>query len=125
VWALMGVGRDSAGKVPRGSSGAEGALFPRSGPGSLLPYLEQSQVLRDWIGADAVFHSPEVLGSCGESCVGPCGCWVRLCWQGTWGLEWSRRPDFFRLVIFSCNVANFPEWSFSLVMWPTFQNLGF
>ena len=34
----------------------------------------QSQVPRDWIGADAVFHSPEVLGSRGESCVGPCGC---------------------------------------------------
>jgi hypothetical protein len=25
VWALAGVGRDSAGKVPQGSSGAEGA----------------------------------------------------------------------------------------------------
>jgi hypothetical protein len=49
-------------------------LCPRSGPGSLLPYLLQSQVPRDWIGADAVFHSPEVLGSHGESCVGPCGC---------------------------------------------------
>jgi hypothetical protein len=57
----------SAGKVPRG-------LCPRSGPGSPLPYLLQSQVPRDWIGADAVFHSPEVLGSRGESCVGPCGC---------------------------------------------------
>jgi hypothetical protein len=34
----------------------------------------QSQVPSDWIGADAVFLSPEVLGSCGESCVGPCGC---------------------------------------------------
>jgi hypothetical protein len=29
---------------------------------------------RDWIGAGAVFHSPEVLGSRGGSCVGPCGC---------------------------------------------------
>jgi hypothetical protein len=28
VWALAGVGRDSAGKVPRGSSGAEGACAP-------------------------------------------------------------------------------------------------
>jgi hypothetical protein len=28
VWALGGVGRDSAGKVPRGSSGAEGACAP-------------------------------------------------------------------------------------------------
>jgi hypothetical protein len=53
-------------------------LCPRSGPGSLLPYFLQSQVPRDWIGAGAVFHSPEVLGSCGESCVGPCGCWASL-----------------------------------------------
>jgi hypothetical protein len=34
----------------------------------------QSQVPHDWIGAGAVFHSPEVLGSRGGSCVGPCGC---------------------------------------------------
>ena len=53
-------------------------LCPRSGPGSLLPYVPQSQVQRDWIGAGAVFHSPEVLGSRGESRVGPCGCWARL-----------------------------------------------
>ena len=49
-------------------------LCPRSGPGSLLPYLLQSQVPRDWIGAEAVFHSSEVLGSRGGSFVGPCGC---------------------------------------------------
>jgi hypothetical protein len=54
VWALADVGRDSAGKVPLGS------------------------VLRDWIGAGAVFHSPEVLGSFEESCVGPCGCQASL-----------------------------------------------
>jgi hypothetical protein len=24
--------------------------------------------------AEVVFHSPEVLGSCGRFCVGPCGC---------------------------------------------------
>jgi hypothetical protein len=34
----------------------------------------QSQVPSDWIGAGAVFHSPEVLGSHGGSCVGLCGC---------------------------------------------------
>ena len=34
----------------------------------------QSQVLRNWIGADTVFHSPEVLRSSWGSCVGPCGC---------------------------------------------------
>jgi hypothetical protein len=67
-----------------GSPGLESSgrdLCPRSGPGSLLPYVAQSQVQRDWIGAGAVFHSPEVLGSRGESRVGPCGCWARLCWQ--------------------------------------------
>ena len=67
----------------QGSLGLEWSgrgLFPRSGPGSLLPYVPQSQVPCDWIGAGAVFHSPEVLGSRGESCVGPCGCWARLVW---------------------------------------------
>jgi hypothetical protein len=93
VWALAGVGQDSAGKVARGSSLESSGrdLCPRSGPGSLLPYVLQSQVLRDWIGAGAVFHSPEVLGSRGESCVGPCGCWARLCWHGSPGLESSGR----------------------------------
>ena len=66
-------------------------MCPRSSPGSLLPYVPQSQVPRDWIGAGAVFHSPEVLGSRGESRVGPCGCWARLCWQGSPGLESSGR----------------------------------
>jgi hypothetical protein len=63
----------------QGSPGLEWSgrgLCPRSGLGSLLPYVLQSQVPRDWIGAGAVFHSPEVLGSRGESCVGPCGCWA-------------------------------------------------
>jgi hypothetical protein len=90
VWALAGVGRLRW----QGSPGLEWSrrgLCPMSGPGSLLPYVPQSQVPRDWIGAGAVFHSPEVLGSRGESCVGPCGCWVRLCWQSSPGLEWSGR----------------------------------
>ena len=34
----------------------------------------QSQVPHDWIGVDAVFHSPEVLRSRGGSCGGSCGC---------------------------------------------------
>jgi hypothetical protein len=34
----------------------------------------QSQIPGDWIGAEAVFHSPEVLGSRGGSCVRPCVC---------------------------------------------------
>ena len=90
MWALAGVGRLSW----QGTSGLEWSgrgLCPRSGPGSTLPYLAQSQVPCDWIGAGAVFHSPEVLGSRGESCVGLCGCWARLCWQGTPGLGWSGR----------------------------------
>jgi hypothetical protein len=75
VWALAGVGQDSAGKVARGSSLESSGrdLCPRSGPGSLLPYVPQSQVPRDWIGASAVFHSPEVLGSRGESRVALAG----------------------------------------------------
>jgi hypothetical protein len=73
VWALAGVGRlHWQGTLVLEWSGRD--LCPRSCPGSLLPYFLQSQVPRDWIGADAVFHSPEVLESRGESCVGPCGC---------------------------------------------------
>jgi hypothetical protein len=73
VWALAGVRQ----LCWQGSPGLEWSgrgLCPRSGLGSLLPYVPQSQVPRDWIGAGAVFHSPEVLGSCGKSCVGPCRC---------------------------------------------------
>ena len=61
----------------QGSPGLEWSgrgLCPRSSPGSLLPYVPQSQVPHDWIGAEAVFHSPKVLESRGESCVVPCGC---------------------------------------------------
>jgi hypothetical protein len=54
-------------------SGPEGTCA-KIRQGYLLPYLLQSQVPPEWIGADAVFHSPEVLGSCGWSCVGPCRC---------------------------------------------------
>jgi hypothetical protein len=74
VWALAGVGRLRW----QGTSGLEWSgrgLCPRLGPGSPLPYLLQSQFPRDWIGVGAVFHSPEVLGSRGEYCVGPCGHW--------------------------------------------------
>jgi hypothetical protein len=73
VWALSCVRR----LCWQGSPGLEWSgrgFCPGSGPGSLLPYVPQSQVPRDWIGAGAVFHSPEVLGSRGESCVAPCGC---------------------------------------------------
>jgi hypothetical protein len=73
VWALAGV-RRLCWQGSLGLAWSGRGLGPRSGPGSLLPYVPQSQVLRDWIGAGAVFHSPEVLGYRGESCVGPCGC---------------------------------------------------
>jgi hypothetical protein len=73
VWARAGV-RRVRWQGTLGLQWSGRGLCPRSGPGSLLPYFPRSQVLRDWIGAGAVFHSPEVLGSRGESCVGPCGC---------------------------------------------------
>jgi hypothetical protein len=69
VWALAGVRRLCWQGSPVLEWSGRG-LCPRSGPGSLLPYLPQSQVPRHWIGAGAVFHSPEVLGSCGESITG-------------------------------------------------------
>ena len=83
-------------------------MCPRSSPGSLLPYVPQSQVPRDWIGVGAVFHSPEVLGSRGESRVGPCGCWARLCCQGSPGLE-SRveRKGLVRFRLFSFILYSF------------------
>jgi hypothetical protein len=77
LWVILcgslWVSRDSPGKAPQCWSGPEGtcAMFR---PGYLLPYFPRSQVLRNWIGADAVFHSPEVLGSHGGPYVGPCGC---------------------------------------------------
>jgi hypothetical protein len=36
--------------------------------------LVLSQVLRDWIGTEVVFHSPVVLRSSRESSRGPGGC---------------------------------------------------
>jgi hypothetical protein len=99
VWVLAGVRR----LLWQGTLGLKWSgrgLCPRSGPGSLLPYLLQSQVPRDWIGAGAVFHSPEVLGSRGESCVGPCGCRVSPLARYP-GLEWSRRGLYISLVYIS------------------------
>ena len=55
VWALAGVRR----LCWQGSPGLEWSgrgLCPRSGPGSLLPYVPQSRVPRDWIGAGAEPH---------------------------------------------------------------------
>jgi hypothetical protein len=98
VWALVGVGQDSAGKVARGSSRAEGTFAPDQARVACFP-MYRSLRLRDWIGAGAVFHSPEVLGSRGESRVGHCGCWARLCWQGSPGLE-SSGPTFFLFMMF-------------------------
>jgi hypothetical protein len=67
---------ESAGKVPWDLSGAEGACAPGQARVVCFPIYPWSQVPLDWIGAGALFHSPEVLGSRGESCVGPCGCWA-------------------------------------------------
>jgi hypothetical protein len=64
-------------------------IVPLIRPGYLLPYLIQFQVLLDWIGADAVFHSPEVLrshgGSCGCPCVGP---ETPRAWNPSAGVDW-------------------------------------
>jgi hypothetical protein len=59
VWALAGV-RQLRWQGSPGLEWSGRGLCPRSGPGSLLPYVPQSQVPCDWIGAGAVFHSPEV-----------------------------------------------------------------
>ena len=66
-------------------------------PGFLLPYLMQSQVLRNWIGADTVFHSPEFLISHGGSC-GDLAAIRRLRAQGTLGLAWTGRDHGFLLI---------------------------
>jgi hypothetical protein len=50
------------------AGGDQKGLVPLLRPGFLLPELMQSQVQRDWIGAEAVFHSPEVLRTRGVSC---------------------------------------------------------
>jgi hypothetical protein len=44
--------------------------------GKLSSCREGAQIsgVRTYLLAEVVFHSPEVLGSRGESCVGPCGC---------------------------------------------------
>jgi hypothetical protein len=85
----LGLSADSCPKYP-------GAGVDRKGfvtlirPGFLLPLLMQSQVLHNWIGAEAVFHSPEVLRSCGGSCVYLAGV-SRLRAQGTPVLAWTGR----------------------------------
>ena len=61
VWVLAGVWR-----LPGAAVGWKG-LEPCIRLGYKLPLLMQSQVLRDWIGADALLHSPEVLRSRGGS----------------------------------------------------------
>jgi hypothetical protein len=54
-------------------SGLEGTCAPDHA-GLSASLVNAVSVWRDWIGVDTVFHSPEVLGSRGESCVGPCRC---------------------------------------------------
>jgi hypothetical protein len=53
----------------------------------------QSQVLPDWIGPEAVFHSLEVLQSHGAYCVYLAGV-RRLGGQGTPLLEWTGRAVY-------------------------------
>jgi hypothetical protein len=90
VWALAGV-RQLCWPGSPGLEWSGRGFCSGSGPGSLLPYVPQSQVPRDWIGARAVFHSPEVLGSHGESCGGPCRCQAtplaRKPWAGVLSLH--------------------------------------
>jgi hypothetical protein len=52
----------------------EGTCAPDQAGLSASLINEVSGPARDWIGADAVFHSPEVLRSCGGSFGGPCWC---------------------------------------------------
>jgi hypothetical protein len=64
--------------------------------GKLSSCREGTQIsgVRTGLLAEVVFHSLEVLGSRGESCVGPCGCLAgvrQLRWPGSPGLEWSGR----------------------------------
>jgi hypothetical protein len=65
----------------------------------------QSQVPRDWIGAAAVFHSPEALSSREVSCgylAGVC----RLCTQATLVLVGTGRASF--LFDISVIIKHFP-----------------
>ena len=77
---------------PEGTCDPGQAGFPAS--------LMLSQVLRDWIRTEFVFHSPVVLRSHGESSRGPWGCpkTPRPRWPGAGadrkGLVTLLRPDF-------------------------------
>ena len=73
LWGSLHGSGDSVGNEPGCWSRLERICAPDQA-GLSASQLIQSQVPRDWIGADSVFHSPEVLGSRGGSCVGPCGC---------------------------------------------------
>jgi hypothetical protein len=69
----LGVSGNSECKEPRCWSGPEGTCAPdQAGLSASLVNAVSGPVRLDW--SRAVFHSPEVLGSRGESCVGPCGC---------------------------------------------------
>jgi hypothetical protein len=55
----------------------EGTCDP--GQAGFPAFLTLSQVPRNWIGTEIVFHSPVVLRSHGESSRGPWGCPPTLC----------------------------------------------
>ena len=84
------VSADFTPQVPRCWPDRKG-LVPLLRPGFLLPELMQSQVQRDWIGAEAVFHSPEVLRSRLKGLVGTLrvsaysASNVPWCWRGPEG----------------------------------------
>jgi hypothetical protein len=101
------VSRDSPGQGPRAALDQKG-LELRIRPGYLLPLLMQSQVPCDWIGAGVVFHSPEVLGSRGGSCVGTCGCPETLPGPGTPVLQWAGRKGLEPHLHFQCYLKSPP-----------------
>jgi hypothetical protein len=68
------VSGDYPGQGPWCFSGPEGTWDPDQAGLSASLINAVSGPERDWIGAGTVFHSLEVLGSRGGSCVGPCGC---------------------------------------------------
>ena len=61
----LGVSDDSMPKVTWCWCRPEGTCDP--GQARFFASLMLSQVLHDWNGTEVVFHSPEVLRSCGES----------------------------------------------------------
>ena len=80
----------------------------------------QSQVLRDWIRAEAVFHSPEVLRSRGWSCgylagVPDSAPKLPWCWRGPEGTCAPDQPGFSASLINVVSCSTQLYWSSSCV----------